>query len=171
MTGRKMPGGTGGRVAPVRGSSMSELTRPPSPLAYAAPAANVAQPWWLRSAWRAAVGLGLYPLALLACLYATWAAARLALGHWPRASLDDPKDVGGLTPAFYLATGLLMIAMLPALGATFMAVVAAAVSEVARRPRSWRRVAWAVAVPAAGWAAGVWLLRLDPAGVLYWFMD
>jgi hypothetical protein len=45
-------------------------------------------------------------------LYATWFAGRVALGHWPRPSQDDPKDIADIGLWYVLALGLIGITCL-----------------------------------------------------------
>src|SRR5215218_1910999 len=54
-----------------------------------------------------------YPLLLISALYGEWLLAWHALGHVPRASLDDPKDVEG-SSWMHLPAGLLLMGFVPA---------------------------------------------------------
>ncbi len=54
-----------------------------------------------------------FPIMVLASIYATWLAGRLALGYWPRSSLDDPKHIEGGLMWLYDVTALLVLVGIP----------------------------------------------------------
>jgi hypothetical protein len=108
----------------------------------------------------------LYPLLVCASLYGFWCMAWWQLGHPPRPSLDDPKDVAG-TAWLHELSELLLAGVLPG----FLALVVVQVARVLRDHRQpWRAVGRA-AVGCAGWVGAVGLLATDPGNVLLWFFD
>jgi hypothetical protein len=107
------------------------------------------------------------PLLVLS-FYATWLAGRFHLGHWPRPSLDDPKDIEGFWMWTYGFTGLVLTIGLP------VAVVLAGASVL--RPALNKSPEWKVRLAEA--ILGIVLLalafafiRLDPHRVVEWYMD
>jgi hypothetical protein len=113
---------------------------------------------------------GLYPAALLACLYATWFEARKVLGHWPRPSLDDPKGVAGIDLPYGLTRlflGGLPFGLILNLGL----LLAWGVSCGAARKLSFRSCWWVIVFCGAIWAAGLLFLYTDPFRALDWLLD
>ena len=76
---------------------------------------------------RVAAALCLYPLILVASLYATWFMAWAELGHRPVPSLDDPKSISRVVDVPYFASGALLVGMFAALGLHVAVLVAMAV--------------------------------------------
>ena len=136
-------------------------------LDYARPSGRPA-PRWLR---RLALWMAGYPLLMLASLYATWLSAWVALGHRPRASLDDPKYIGPGVDVFYLAFILLMFGAIPALAVHVVALLAMlAVDRSPDRlvPPSTRL---RLALAALAWVVALIVLASDPGRVLNWYLD
>jgi hypothetical protein len=100
--------------------------------------------------------------------YITWTYGRFALGHWPRPSLDDPKDIPGLWVPYALTIALELLLPFAALFPLVRAVVA--VAAVARQPRRIRPVIEAV-LSTTLLAASLLFLRWDPQHVAAWFAD
>jgi hypothetical protein len=113
----------------------------------------------------------IYPLLPLLALYATWLAGWAMLGHRPRPSLDDPKDIGGAVDAFYLVAALLLFTF--PIGCAVVAAMGIPVTiwYVRSRTESWRRAVLLALVLAGIYAACLLLLKWDPLQVLYWYMD
>lgn len=127
-------------------------------------------PWGLTA--RLASALALYPLAYLVSLYTTWLAARISLGHWPYSSLDDPKSIGPLVDAPYVVTAVLMMCwVLVFAGNVLLSAFAVALAASSPERRLLKTIAWAGVWPAVTWLGTYLIVQLDPAGVIYWFMD
>lgn len=108
-----------------------------------------------------------YPFLLVTGLFTTWGAARLSLGHWPRPSLDDPKQIGGWFDVPYTLTGFLVIPGLVA----FIFCVAALIYQACRRPLQRARLLTTAAVSLLFTLAAELYLRWDPLRIGEWFMD
>jgi len=108
-----------------------------------------------------------YPALLSLAFAATWVAGRLSLGHWPRASLDDPKSIGIGVDVPYLATLFLMMAGLPAFAVSVLVLLGVAWREPVQR---WRRLRLA-ALAITFMVATIAVLRWDPWRIVEWFMD
>jgi hypothetical protein len=105
----------------------------------------------------------LQPLVPLVYLYATWVTAWCVLGHRPRPSLDDPKSISPVVEVPYCMFLVSVEMAAPfCLGTGLLLAVVGAVRRSAFGPL--------LAVPLA-WLAAYLLLRWDPLGVLYWYMD
>ena len=108
----------------------------------------------------------LFPLVFLALLYGEWLLAWFVLGHAPRPSIDDPKDIPFASSA-HVVTLIALVGLLPiGLGAicwNIWFVVAARYSP----PRLLGRMAAVVAL----FGGTIMLLRLDPGRVVYWWFD
>jgi len=106
----------------------------------------------------------LYPLLVCAALYGFWCTAWWHLGHPPRPSLDDPKDLAG-TAWLHELSELLLAGLLPG----FLALVVVQVARVLRDHRQPWRALRRAAVGCAGWVGAFVLLDADPGDVLLWF--
>ena len=110
-----------------------------------------------------------FPLLLLASFYATWIAGRIALGHWPRPNVDDPKGIAGLLMAwFYTLTGGLAAIGIPLFG---LAIFAVTLISIADRPEGWRSRMVEVLVALVLLIGFVVFCLWDPHSVLTWYMD
>jgi hypothetical protein len=107
-----------------------------------------------------------YPLLVCASLYGFWCTAWWQLGHPPRPSWDDPKDVAG-TAWLHELSELLLAGLLPG----FLALVVVQVARVLRDHRQPWRALGRAAVGCAVWAGAFVLLAADPGDVLLWFFD
>lgn len=108
-----------------------------------------------------------YPVVLLLAFFGTWLAARASLGHWPRASLDDPKSIGAWVDIPYTITGLLLILGLPAFTIAVLALLYRAYCDEALR----KRLLIVSALSIVCMVATILVLRWDPLGVVAWYMD
>ena len=89
----------------------------------------------------------------------------------PRPSIDDPASIGTLVDLPRFAFGVLLVTAFPVLGVHLGLVL---VSLFDRTVAGWRlnRRGVAVMLIATGlWATAFALLRLDPGGVVFWYMD
>lgn len=132
---------------------------PSWPTTYLEQPRRVAGYLWLR--W-VLIGSIAYPLAWVALPYVDWLSARLALGHGPVPSQDDPADCG-----LWLLRSLFFLGAC----AGFAVMVAAAVAVVVGlilRPRGWW---WLVPLVVAAWGGVIALFLTDPGDVLLWYGD
>ncbi|WP_435008639.1 hypothetical protein P12x_005849 [Tundrisphaera lichenicola] len=128
---------------------------------------------FFRASWTRIAGwiFACYPLLPIIALYTTWAAAWYSLGHLPRPSLDDPKYIGPLVNAPYMATGFLLFGFLPAL-AVSASLVAVEFFRVLHDDRDdLKRFTARVLLPMLSWPFAYAWLMADPGGVVNWFMD
>jgi len=106
----------------------------------------------------------LYPLLVCAAVYGFWCTAWWQLGHPPRPSLDDPKDVAG-TAWLHELSEMFLAGLLPG----FLALIVVQVARMLRdRRQPWRAMGRA-ALGCTVWAAACVLLDEDPGDVLLWF--
>ena len=108
----------------------------------------------------------LYPLLLCFALYCEWFVAWHTLGHAPRPSLDDPKDIVE-TWLLHRATEVLLMGFLPAAAAAFVLAVADSIT----RRRGTRRLVQRIAMILLLWGLVIALVRWDSGQVLSWWFD
>jgi hypothetical protein len=107
----------------------------------------------------------MYPIVLVAAFYAAWLLAWGVLGHVPRASLDDPSETLG---AIIYSASALPIILMPF---GWIAAILTVASRFAS-PGSSRAAALALAILIISlWVGATAILRSDPIGVIYWWMD
>lgn len=108
----------------------------------------------------------LFPLLFLSSLYGEWLLASFVLGHPPRPSIDDPKDVP-LASIAHWGVMIGFVAMLPiCLAALFLNTWDASARKLGEG------VAAARAVLILGLLVGTFAwLWWDPGRVAYWWMD
>ena len=110
-----------------------------------------------------------YPLFLVLGLYITWLTAWVLLGHVPRSSLDDPKDITYLEGPFLVTCLVWITSPFAFMIATVMTVLR--VTHPSRASWHW----WARSYPLFLYpticSVSYGLLRWDPWNVLEWFMD
>ena len=113
----------------------------------------------------------LYPLYAIGMVYSCWFAAWYELGHMPRPSLDDPKDVEGIAAPAYRAAVIGLQGLFPAMIAGPPLAAMRLLAWGMERPRpKWA----AAALMLGGLAAWAFLLGISmsgPSGVLMWFFD
>lgn len=123
--------------------------------------------WWI-GRWLPEL-CAVYPLLLLAGAYLLACLAAVPLGHWPRPSLDDPKDLPFpfvvLYVVYMLASTMWPVAPVFGLGA---AIVHAWGAEPARPARVVSYVALAVCSLAIAYVIAV---RDGPLEVFVWLAD
>jgi hypothetical protein len=108
----------------------------------------------------------LYPLLVCAAVYGFWCTAWWQLGHPPRPSLDDPKDVAG-TAWLHELSELFLAGLLPG----FLTLVVVQVARTLRDHRERWRALGRAAMACAVWFGAGWLLTKDPGDVLLWYFD
>lgn len=108
-----------------------------------------------------------YPAMLPASILRTWLVGRLALGYWPRPSLDDPKSIGLLVKmTYFFAIGLMAVGV-PAFGAGVGYLLYRAYRDRDRR----RTLLLQSGLSTVALITSILVLRQDPLGVVTWFMD
>lgn len=100
--------------------------------------------------------------------YLTWTWGRVSLGHWPRPSLDDPKDIDGLWAPYHLTLAFQLLLPFAALIPLVYGV--ASVARPKRQPNPLGPVIEA-ALATALLLASLLFLRWDPHQVGAWFAD
>lgn len=108
-----------------------------------------------------------FPVALPLSFLATWLTARAVLGHWPRASMDDPKSLGPVVAVPYVLTEVLAILGLPLFAVALIAIAWAAW----RRPVQRSELIRTSAIGLASLMVVIAMLRWDPDGIVTWFAD
>jgi hypothetical protein len=107
---------------------------------------------------------------LLALSLTTWRAS-IVLGHTPIPSIDDPKNIkDNLAIGLYIVTALLWLAqgLLPYIWFPFTAVM---LSLHHRNGRSLKAIVLYGLIHTVLFISMFWVIGLDLAGQLYWFMD
>ncbi len=121
-------------------------------------------PWLRRATW----ALCGFPVLVLASYYATWGAGRLALGHWPRPSVDDPKGIeGGLMWLYDFTMGLLMVGI----PVFWLALPVLALVCLYKRPEGWLDRLLEMALALAFFFVLFIFTAWDPHSVIEWFAD
>lgn len=109
-----------------------------------------------------------YPATAVASVYFCWALAAVSLGHRPRPSVDDPKDIGGAMEVFY-SIALLLVVLLPPMSVGGLAWAILCPIRSLRERRFGRLM---IATANAFMFYCVWkLVKLDPGRVFEWFFD
>lgn len=109
-----------------------------------------------------------YPLIAVAFVYLYWGLAWVLLGHRPRPSVDDPKDIG-VAIDFVYNIGILLVVLLPpmSVGSLVCAILCPIRSL---RERRFGRLMLAIANAFIFYC--VWkLVKFDPGHVFEWFFD
>jgi hypothetical protein len=115
---------------------------------------------------RMAIASLLWPALVVVLLYGEWLLATWSLGHLPRPSADDPKNIAGSNLVHFFT----LAAILGAIPAALLAPVLSAIEIFVNRPTIARALVRVVAV-IASWAVLAMLFKWDPGRVLYWWMD
>jgi hypothetical protein len=107
--------------------------------------------------------LAFYPCFVVLWLYVVWFNGWVALGHPPRSSLDDPKDIPQIQLTYFLM-GMLFYCF------PFFLFSALGLAVFRSPRRVWPWLGRLLLVPSAyGWSYAI--LRWDPFWVLDWFFD
>jgi hypothetical protein len=109
-----------------------------------------------------------FPALVLACFYGTWFAGRAALGHWPRASFDDPKDIKGGMMWMYDVSSYLIYIGVPLF--CFALVVLGAI-VLAGRQEGWKKRLIELGIALFLFVGLVLFARWDPQSVIEWYFD
>ncbi len=110
-----------------------------------------------------------FPLCVLAWLYVVWFHGWIALGHPPRSSLDDPKNINSIEYSYLMMYVLLIITpfvFLISLGLTLIRV-----AEKVRSGSPWAARLLPLLLFPLTWGLSYFALRWDPYSVLEWFFD
>ena len=105
------------------------------------------------------------PLTLFGYIHAFAIRAALFLGHWPYFAHPDPKDLPGRFHSQYEFIDLLIPVMV---SVSFTSLFA---SLVCRFARPSRKIPYAIGMTLTFWVLSLFLLILDPTGVVAWYMD
>jgi hypothetical protein len=107
-----------------------------------------------------------FPLVFLVLLYGEWFLGWLVLGHPPRPSIDDPKDIP-VASSVHWVTLIALMGLLPiGLGAVcwnLWFVIAAKLGSA--------RILGRMLAVVALFGGTITLIRLDPGRVVYWWFD
>ncbi len=115
---------------------------------------------------RAATCTAAYPLLMLNLLYGQWLLSWWVLGHRPRPSLDDPKNVFGVN-WLHIITAAALVGFVPAgCGALVLNTL-----YVVGRRLGLLCLLVRLTVVVAIWSGSFLLLDRDPGRVLYWWLD
>lgn len=109
-----------------------------------------------------------FPVLVLAFIYGTWAAGRIALGHWPRSSFDDPKHIEGGLMWMYDVTAYLFYFGIPLF---CLALLVLAVICLVKKPQGWRNRLMELGLALALFVGLVLFSRWDPQSVVEWYFD
>lgn len=123
--------------------------------------------WLTAYAWLTAF----YPFITLGAFYGAWLAAWRELGHVPRVSTDDPKNIGGAFPAFEAAAWLTLAGILPVACAAFPLLTLRIYEWMTRRPAAVAAATGLASVGAVGWGMTFLVWACDPGWVFAWFFD
>jgi len=106
-----------------------------------------------------------YPLVAVGVLYVEWVVAWVVLGHPPRVSIDDPKEIPELS-WLNLVTTLALLVLIPA-GCAAIVLVGLHAIYAERRHRLVAQVVGLLTL----WPGAFVLLRWDPLRVMEWWID
>ena len=115
---------------------------------------------------RFAVASLLWPVLVVVLLYGEWLIATWSLGHVPRPSMDDPKDIAGSSWMGPI-TGLAILGAVPA---ALAALVLNTIAIELHQP-TIRRGLLRLGAVMMSWAVLVALVYWDPGHVLMWWFD
>jgi hypothetical protein len=121
---------------------------------------------WIRYATRS---LCVFPPVVLGAFYLTWVVGRLALGYWPRPSLDDPNYIPGMLMSWiYNSTALFFMVGMPLF---FLAVMAGGMCLFLKKPEGWKARLTELGCASILFAGLLFFLRWDPQSVVSWYFD
>jgi hypothetical protein len=116
----------------------------------------------------------LYPVLIMASVYATWFTAWAVLGHRPRMSLDDPKFISPIVDVPLTTTYLLMLGLPFAMVICVMLVIAFVAQGVGRDGVRPGKAVTQLLIPVLLWLSA-WIMSrsnlFDFNYVAEWFMD
>jgi hypothetical protein len=108
-----------------------------------------------------------FPFLLPLSIYGAWLSGRVFLGYWPRPSLDDPTEIGGITSAIVFFSNIMLGIGFP----IFLTLVGFLLWFGLFRKRDSGSYIMHSCAAAALMAAAILFLRSDPWRVVEWFMD
>ena len=111
-----------------------------------------------------------YPIGWVASFYLIWFTAWSVLGHVPRPSWDDPKDVGWTVDLAAAPFAVLTLGMGLAIVAALFACVAA-VGQVRMCPSLRASACRTLVSLVVVWAGCLGFVAWDPLLVMYWLLD
>jgi hypothetical protein len=112
-----------------------------------------------------------YPLAFMLCLHAAWVAAWLELGHPPRPSLDDPKDLGMGVLVFFIATWLLILGTPLGAMVSALVLIGAIIRRATESPVRANQIVTLIGVTAGSWFLAFAIFYGRCSEVFEWFAD
>jgi hypothetical protein len=112
-----------------------------------------------------------YPMVVLAALYATWIVGWAALGHPPRPSLDDPKQIGETVDLAYDVTGVVMSGAPLSLLACIVLAITLGLKSIQTKEKSKFRIYPLSVFVVLFWFASFFVLLFEPFNVLGWHFD
>jgi hypothetical protein len=105
------------------------------------------------------------------CLHSAWVAAWLELGHPPRPSLDDPKDLGLGVLVFLIATWLLIWGTPLGAMVSALVLIRATIRRATESPVSADEISTLVGVTAGSWFLALAIVYGRFSEVFEWFAD
>ena len=110
----------------------------------------------------------IYPILLITSFYSTWLAARYHLGHWPIASIDDPKYIEGFWMWTYTSTILLLLIgwIVALLFAVFHFIVQYSNDSIQNKTLLLKN-----SLGIALTIAAFWIIGNEPNDILVWLLD
>jgi hypothetical protein len=111
------------------------------------------------------LGVGAFPVVLLATVFTHAYRAALYLGRWPYYGHPDPKDL----PAGFHPPSQLLAYLVPVLALALSTIVPGHV--IFRRVRRTRWLYAAISVVMLVWITSFVIASLDPGGVIEWIVD
>ena len=116
----------------------------------------------------------LYPAIFLGSLYLTWLLAWASLGHFPRASLDDPRGINSMVLVAHDTTLMLLVGIPVALFLSILLTLASVIHLSARNGDRWWLAPARLLVPLISWPSLYLLGQSNDfvlRSILIWFMD
>ncbi len=110
----------------------------------------------------------IYPFLLIGSFYCTWFAARYYLGHYPVASVDDPKSINGFWMWTYEFTYLLAFIGLPA---AILMTTCEAITKPPTKSKQRNVFLLKLALGASLITTAYWIMGNEPNDILGWLLD
>jgi hypothetical protein len=116
----------------------------------------------------------LYPLLILGSVYATWLTAWFILGHQPRISLDNPKDISPIVDVEFISTTVFILGSPIALILGVPLVVAHDIQTFRSEGLHELRTTVRLTIPLVVWSSVfiiLWLRLLGVDAIAEWYAD